>query len=209
MRPALRHLTRNAVAYLALFVALAGTSYAAVELRKGQVKKRHLGKNAVTSVKVKNRSLKAVDFRRGVLRRGATGAQGAQGAPGPAGPAGPTASAFGELESASVSLASGDPVPVVSATLTTRVPSTILASGGVHVVGGGSPSDVYCFTYVAGDAAPPSRMTVQTVWDATLPVGGARALPAGTHTVEVRCRASASGTTADDAWVNAVAVATG
>ena len=209
MRPALRHLTRNAVAYLALFVALAGTSYAAVELRKGQVKKRHLGKSSVTSVKVENRSLKAVDFRRGVLRRGVAGAQGVPGPAGPAGPAGPTASAFAEREAVSIALVSADPVPIVSATVTTRVPSAILVSGGVHVVGGGSPSDVYCFAYVGGDPSPTARMTVQNSWDATLPVGNAATLPAGTHTVEVRCRASAAGTTADDAWVTVVASATG
>src|SRR4051794_27501874 len=41
----------NVVATLALFIALGGSGYAAVELRDGQVKTRHLAKNAVTGAK--------------------------------------------------------------------------------------------------------------------------------------------------------------
>jgi hypothetical protein len=76
---------RHAVALLALFVALGGTSYAAAKLPR----------NSVTSATVKDRSLLARDFKRGQLPRGArgpagpAGAAGAAGAPGPTGPAGP------------------------------------------------------------------------------------------------------------------------
>ena len=75
-----RHLRSNAVAYLALFVALGGTSYAAVQLPKDSVK----------SKQVKNRSLKAVDFKKGVLKPGPKGKAGATGATGAAGAAGQT-----------------------------------------------------------------------------------------------------------------------
>ena len=74
------HVRQNAVAYLALFVALAGTSYAAVTLPAGSVGKKQLKKNAVVSKKVKDRSLLRKDFKRGQLPRGAVG---------PVGPAGP------------------------------------------------------------------------------------------------------------------------
>jgi hypothetical protein len=83
------------VALVALFVALAGTATAATLITN-----EDLAKNAVTSSKVKNRSLRAVDFKRGTLRRGArgfTGAPGRPGAPGSPGhpgrqgPPGPTA----------------------------------------------------------------------------------------------------------------------
>ncbi len=83
------------VAYLALFVAFSGTSYAAVTLSKdavtsrhiknGQVKRADIATNAVTSSKVKDGSLLAADFRSGQLPsgpRGATGPRGETGAKG-------------------------------------------------------------------------------------------------------------------------------
>lgn len=81
------HVRRNAVAYLALFVALGGTATAAT-LARNSVGNAQLKSNAVTSAKVKNGSLRAVDFRSGDLPRGATGPQGPTGPAGPAGPAG-------------------------------------------------------------------------------------------------------------------------
>jgi hypothetical protein len=72
------------VAFVALMVALAGTSYAAIQLPANSVGTKQLKKNAVTGKKVKNRSLKAVDFATGQLPAGPKGDQG------PAGPAGAT-----------------------------------------------------------------------------------------------------------------------
>jgi hypothetical protein len=72
-------------AYLALFIALGGTSYAAVKLPKNSVGGAQLKANAVTSEKVKNGSLSKSDFKAGNLPAGATGPQGAQGAQGPQG----------------------------------------------------------------------------------------------------------------------------
>ena len=76
-----------AVAFVALLVALAGTSYAAIQLPAGSVGTKQLKKNAVTGKKVKNRSLRAADFAAGQLPQGPQGIQGIQG---PAGPAGAT-----------------------------------------------------------------------------------------------------------------------
>ena len=82
------HLRRNLVAYLALFVALSGTSYAAVKLGRNAVKGSNIAPGAVTSPKVKNGSLLAADFAPGQLPvgpagpTGARGAQGIQGIPG-------------------------------------------------------------------------------------------------------------------------------
>jgi hypothetical protein len=76
------------VAFVALLVALAGTSYAAIELPANSVGTKQLKKNAVTGKKVKNRSLKAADFATGQLPAGPRGPQGAQGPQGPAGPKG-------------------------------------------------------------------------------------------------------------------------
>jgi hypothetical protein len=51
------HLRDNVVAYLALMVALCGTSYAAVQIPTGSVTTSKLAKNAVTSPKIKNNSV--------------------------------------------------------------------------------------------------------------------------------------------------------
>ena len=82
-------------AYLALFVALGGTGYAAATLPRNSVGHNQMKKNAVTSRNVKNRSLLSVDFKSGQLPKGATGATGATGPAGPAGPTGPAGPAAG------------------------------------------------------------------------------------------------------------------
>jgi hypothetical protein len=89
----------NVMATVAVFIALGGTSYAAIALTKNSVKSKHIGKgqvkrpdirkNAVNSAKVMNRSLVAADFKVGQLPAGATGPQGAQGVQGLQGPPGP------------------------------------------------------------------------------------------------------------------------
>ncbi len=76
------------VACLALAVSLGGVGYAAVTLPKNSVGTVQLKNGAVTSKKVKNRSLVAADFKRGVLLRGPTGPSGAQGPQGAQGPKG-------------------------------------------------------------------------------------------------------------------------
>ena len=67
------------MAFLALLIALGGTSYAAITLPANSVGTKQLKKNAVTSKKVKNRSLKAVDFASGQLPQGPKGDAGARG----------------------------------------------------------------------------------------------------------------------------------
>lgn len=76
------HIKANVIAYLALFVALGGTSYAAIKLPRNSVGNKQLRSNAVTSGKVRNGSLRLSDFQSGALKRGPRGPQG------PAGPAG-------------------------------------------------------------------------------------------------------------------------
>jgi hypothetical protein len=90
----------NVVASIALFVALGGSSYAAVQLSKndvrskhiknGQVKRADLSKHAVTSEKVKDGSLLSKDFKSGQLVAGSPGAQGPKGDTGAPGPKGDT-----------------------------------------------------------------------------------------------------------------------
>jgi hypothetical protein len=94
MRSKLRgHLTyANVLATLALFIALGGSSYAALTLtnnvvrskhiKNGEVKNGDLGAGAVTAPKVKNGSLRAEDFGPGQLPAGPQGLKGDQGDPG-------------------------------------------------------------------------------------------------------------------------------
>lgn len=100
----------DVVATLALFIALGGASYAAVQIPKGSVGTKQLKKSAVTAKKIKNNavtakklkknavnsskvkdgSLLARDFKPGQLPRGETGPQGEPGAQWPAGEIGPS-----------------------------------------------------------------------------------------------------------------------
>jgi hypothetical protein len=82
------------VAILALFVALGGTSMAALVITGKQVKDssltgRDVKDSSLTGSDVKNRSLKAGDFAAGQLPSGSPGPQGAKGEPGPIGEQGP------------------------------------------------------------------------------------------------------------------------
>ncbi|MDO8184550.1 tail fiber domain-containing protein [Conexibacter sp. JD483] len=99
----------NVVATLALFVALGGASYAAVQLPRASVGSAQLQSDAVTSEKVRDGSLLARDFSSAERARlkGARGARGATGARGAAGPAGPQG-ARGETGAAGASGAQGE-----------------------------------------------------------------------------------------------------
>ena len=92
----------NVAATLALVSALGGTAYGAamvsgLNIRDGSVRAVDLGRDSVTSAKVKNRSLQRADFALGVLPAvtpsgvgpaGPAGAPGPKGEPGAAGPKG-------------------------------------------------------------------------------------------------------------------------
>lgn len=78
------------VALVALFVALSGTSYAALTLPRNSVGPDQIRSDAVTSPKVKAGSLLASDFKASerLRLRGLRGSVGATGAAGPTGPTG-------------------------------------------------------------------------------------------------------------------------
>ena len=78
------------VAILALVVAMAGTGYAAFSLPKNSVGSKQIKANAVNSSKVKNRSLRATDFKAGQLPAGPQGLKGDKGDKGDAGAPGAT-----------------------------------------------------------------------------------------------------------------------
>lgn len=105
----------NVMATLALFVALGGTSYAALkvtsrDVRDGSLRGRDIHAGSLKSKQVKDGSLLARDFKAGQLPAGAAGPAGPAGAAGPAGPAGAPGS-----DAANVMLAHVDTATVVNA----------------------------------------------------------------------------------------------
>jgi hypothetical protein len=86
-----RHLRRNVIAYLALFLALGGSSLAATNAL--------VPRDSVGTAQLVNGSLLKKDFKAGQLQRGPrghAGSPGARGASGPQGPAGPAGAAGAE-----------------------------------------------------------------------------------------------------------------
>lgn len=214
---ALRYLTRHHIAFLALFIALGGTSYAVTALPRNSVGSKQLRANAVTSSKVKNKSLLRKDFKDNELPagpRGATGATGATGAKGDKGDPGPTASAFA---SASPGTAlNPSPTVVQTVEITTAFSGRIAATGAVQVsADGGNNDEGYCFVDIQQGAGTPADLgkrlsfgvpAVQTN-KAAVTVIGAAVRPAGTYTVNLKCGVNGGAVTVDDADLAVIAAA--
>jgi hypothetical protein len=129
-----RHLRQHFVAYLALFVALGGTSMAASNAL--------VPKNSVGTAQVINGSLLKKDFKSGQLPRGArgpAGPRGLAGAQGPAGPAGPAGTGGAQGPPGPVNLTYAENSAMVAAGAT----STVIAQcpAGLSVTGGGEFTD--------------------------------------------------------------------
>lgn len=75
----------NVTATLALFVALGGSSYAALTLPRNSVGSKQIRTSAVTSSEVRDRTVRLRDISRSA-RTALTGQQGPQGPQGPSGP---------------------------------------------------------------------------------------------------------------------------
>ena len=69
----------NVLSMVALFLALGGSSVAAVSLKRNSVKGKHIARNAVTAPKVKNASLRLEDFAAGQIPQGPKGDKGDNG----------------------------------------------------------------------------------------------------------------------------------
>ncbi|MGH3126597.1 MAG: hypothetical protein ACRDPX_01630 [Gaiellaceae bacterium] len=144
------------VASLALAISLGGTGYAALKLPAGSVGAAQLKKNAVTTLKVKNQSLLAADFRPGQLP---VGPQGATGTPGPKGDTGDKGDKGdpGPVGVTGHQRVSGPPVSVAAGAYTTL---TAMCPTGKRVLGGG------VFTASASAQIPVSFPAFDTGWRA-------------------------------------------
>ena len=113
-----RHIGRNLIAYVALFVALSGSAFAAAEaLGPNTVGTSQLKNNAVTSPKVKDSTLTSADVKNGTLLKAdfkpgqlTAGPPGAPGATGPTGPAGAPAAKYWAVVNTGGSLVRGSGV---------------------------------------------------------------------------------------------------
>jgi hypothetical protein len=135
------------VGLVALFVALGGTSYAAInlpkasvgtaQLKNGAVSAQKVKSNAIGSGKVRDGSLLAKDFKSGQLPAGATGPAGPagpQGQPGAQGAQGPQ----GAPGISGYELVIGPEITVADRA---SVQQTIRCPAGKRVVGGGFDSN--------------------------------------------------------------------
>lgn len=69
IRTSLKYIRQNAIAFLALFVALSGTAFAASQLPRNSVGTKQIKKSAVTGVKVKKNTLTGTQINESKLGR--------------------------------------------------------------------------------------------------------------------------------------------
>ena len=221
------------VASIALLVALAGTSVAAVtSLPSNSVGTAQLQRNAVISSKVDNGSLLTVDFAPGQLprgRRGPQGPQGPQGVSGPSGPAGVAspgyiAQAFSQTGNASSTTTSTTYVDLPASSQTVTVPAgqtaKLLVYFSAESACYGGVGAQYCGVRVTVDGAelrPTSsnfafdsneNATANTNYRASHAIARVSdTLAAGSHTVKVQYRTSSGSTSLRlDNWAMVVEV---
>ena len=184
IRATRRHMTfANVMSVIAVFIALGGASYAAVNLPKNSVGTKQLkGKsvgtkqlkgNAVNSNKVKDFSLRANDFKKGQIPSGPTGPMGLPGEDGQPGATGPT----GPAGVTNVTVRYGPGSAQVGAGQQTSDtascnPGEVATGGGYFLTGNATHSRVYNnLAYVDAEAPTGWKVSVYNDSDATASVG--------------------------------------
>lgn len=218
MKLAIGHLRSNAVAYLALFIALSSTSYAAIKIPNNSVGPKQIKKNAVDGTKVKDKTLLLGDFKPGQLQngpqgdKGDTGPQGVQGQQGqqgqkgddgPPGTGSVQAQVFNDGSDTAQLKPAEPPDALILRTTsftTTAANTTIVVSGSVQVQlncqNGGGTCVYVPGVYVDGAAVPGTRdlsnsIPQNTTGTDTIPTNGVRAnVGPGTHNLQVRLKQS-------------------
>jgi hypothetical protein len=163
-------------ATVALFVALGGSSYAAItisgssirngtvttaDVKDGSLRARDVKNGTLTAADVKNGSLLAADFKAGELPAGPAGPAGPQGATGPQGPAGAT-NVVARSEDVTVAAGGG------TATRTAECQTGEVAVGGGAGLSGAANGSVAVFFDEPreADGSPPEEGDVPTSWHA-------------------------------------------
>ena len=158
----------NVVATFALFLALGGSSYAAISLSKNSVKSKHIakgavkrsdiGKNAVNSSKVAAASLLAADFAPGQLPNGPKGAKGDTGDKGDKGDTGDPGQAGAPGAARAYALGGGDSCP---GTAPPFVACPVVRGKGVAYIVKVA-TGIYCVGVTGIDAAAPDSVAIVT-----------------------------------------------
>src|SRR5215471_18394633 len=143
------HLRANVVAYIALFVALGGSSYAAVRVGSPQIQN-----NSVRSVDLRNNDIRSADIRNGtihakdvakgtLLASNFKAGQLPSGSGGQTGPQGPPGPSFGDTTKIDGvnDIACNAPVVVGSMPLTVKQPARVWASAQGSIQNGDTPPD--------------------------------------------------------------------
>ena len=176
---------------MALFIALGGTSYAAVKLPRNSVGASQIKRNGVGTSEVRNGSLRAADFRSSDLPQGPRGVpgsqgpqglkgdKGVQGEPGEPGPPGSFESITAQVEQSASALADGTGTSV-----------EVVCPDGQQAIGGGARGDDADSEHTiitasrpmrsAAIDAPPIDGETFTGWKATFinPTGNPAGFPA-------------------------------
>jgi hypothetical protein len=171
-------LRNNALALVALFVALGGTSYAAAQIGSAQIKD-----GAVKGRDVKDGSLSAKELKPGTLLAGPAGPAGPAGAPGPSDAWVRTSFETDALGPDDVTILAAD-VPA----------GAYLVNGTVRLRNASDAEEGFAVCTVENVSAETGLDFGADSWDKRrmLPLAGAVEL-AGPGTVELKCRESGDG----------------
>lgn len=146
------------VTLLAFVVLCGGGAYAAGQLGRNTVGTPQLKRNAVTSAKVKDGTLRAVDFAKGLLPGGGAGQPGPAGPPGPpgSGSLAPAYQASGEANGLSTSL-------YATTVVTLAVPpGAYFATSSVELDSANGVQDTVQCRLIDGVGGPGSTAVVRT-----------------------------------------------
>jgi hypothetical protein len=212
----------NVMATIAVFLALGGGAYAALNLPKNSVGSKQIKRNAVNSSKVKNRSLLAADFKAGQLPagpqglQGIQGVQGIQGQQGDRGPTGPTAVFQFDSAGAYDPPSTGE-TALTQTTVNLPVSGKLMITATMQVTARAKPSgdtvQIYG-VYVDGQAVPNTKATMRASAsnsnsETVVSVGVTGVLAPGAHTIQYSVTNDANFLSSDLGERNIVSVLVG
>jgi hypothetical protein len=206
------------IAMLALVVALSAPAWAGTV--KNLITGKQIARNAITSPKVRDRSLLAKDFKKGQLPKGDTGPTG------PQGPAGPALTGGAQDSSGTIGPIAGTMTDLVEAAETTGqvvLPwkGRITANGFADVDNAAAAiSRTRCNLFISDGTGPNNGLTAfspNTFGDTpavenyhvAVPLTGFVVKPAGTYNIAVKCAVVTGTTVSYSASLNYTAVPAG
>jgi hypothetical protein len=188
----------NVMATVAVFLALGGTGYAALRLPRNSVGNRQLRANAVTSGKVRNASLRAIDFKPGQLpagprgAKGATGSKGSTGSRGPTGPTGPAGPVVVAAAGSTLGAPAASPDQTFASTVVTTKaagPLLITSLGTVSSTCAVAPCTADVGIYVDGQPVAHTLAHVSDTGSAPFnQIGLTGSVAIGAHTVSIAAK---------------------